>query len=182
MSSAPKVLIILAVLSLSQLLPAELAFAQGRRGGGGGGWGWGGRGGGGPMTADDIAQRLTSTESALKNVADANGMIDADAANDFTDRIFRRIGKDPHYPVSVADIMKDYEANLRGTTRIFHDVRRAAPKSSSRRGAGCIVNSRIARIGRFRDGPQTREKARPFPHGPRAFAQGTPRLVPGKGR
>jgi hypothetical protein len=92
----------------------------GDRGGPGGGPGGdrgpgGGRFGGG-NPGDDLASRLARVESSLKNIdSNGNGVIDADEAKDpmakgQLDRIFMRIGKEPHYPMSISEILQSYEA------------------------------------------------------------------------
>ena len=161
MSSAAKVSIIIGVLSVSQLAFGEVAVGQGRRGGGGGG-GWnggggGGRGGGGfggPMTDEEIADRLTNMQTSLKNIdTNGNGIIEADEAATDTaanqlDRIFSRMGKDPHYPIAIADILKDYEANLRGrnTNRSTGGPTPAASTSSGT-ASGSDRGSRFGYVG-----------------------------------
>src|SRR5271157_33600 len=113
--------------------------AGGDMSGGGFQWGGGGPGGGrfqkgggdmgggsGPMggpnanspsSGSDISQRMADS---LKNLdTNGNGMIDPDEASDprakgMLDRIFRRIGKEPHYPVAISEILQDLQANSRG--------------------------------------------------------------------
>lgn len=113
MSSAAKVSIIIAVLSISQFVVAQPAFAQGR---------WGGRGGrddNRPMSNDEIAQRVARTADFLKRAdANGNGVIDPDEASDpqtksMLDRIFGRMGKEPHFPMAISEILQGYEAYYR---------------------------------------------------------------------
>ena len=107
MSPAAKVSIVIGVLSISQL-----AFGQGRRGGGG-------RDENRPISNDEIAQRIARTEDFLKKLdANGNGMIDPDEASDaqaknMLDRIVGRMGKEPHYPMAIREIMQGYEAYYR---------------------------------------------------------------------
>ena len=112
MSSAAKVSIIVGVLSLCQL-----AFGQSRHSSGG-------RDDNRPLSNDEIAQRVARTRDFLQRTdTNHNGMIDADEAGDgmakgYLDRIFSRLGRQPQYPISIAEIMQGYEAyyRTRGTT------------------------------------------------------------------
>lgn len=80
------------------------------------------------MSADEIAQRVAKTGDFLKNAdANHNGMIDPDEASDpqtkgMLDRIFQRMGKEPHYPMAITEIMQGYEA--------YYKSKAAAPGSS----------------------------------------------------
>ena len=71
------------------------------------------------MSADEIAQRVARTKDFLTSLdANHNGMIDANEASDpnakgMLDRIFGRIGKEPHYPISISEITQGYEAYYR---------------------------------------------------------------------
>ncbi len=106
MSPAAKASIVIGVLSVSQL-----AFGQGRHGGG--------RDENRPMSNDEITQRIARTEDFLKKLdANGNGMIDPDEASDaqaknMLDRIFGRMGKEPHYPMAIREIMQGYESYYR---------------------------------------------------------------------
>ena len=108
MSSAAKVFIIVGILSVSQL-------ASGQQWSGGGGR----RDENRPLSNDEIAQRMARTADFLKGLdANGNGMIDPDEADDpqaknMLDRIFGRMGKEPHYPVAISEILQGYEAYYR---------------------------------------------------------------------
>jgi hypothetical protein len=71
------------------------------------------------MSSDDIASRISRYAASLKNLdANGNGSIDADEASDPAakeqlSRIFARIGKEPHYPVAISQILQDLEASLK---------------------------------------------------------------------
>ena len=71
------------------------------------------------MSSDEIAQRLARYEASLKNMdANNNGKIDPDEASDpqaknQLDRIFGRIGKEPHYPMAISEILQGLEAYYR---------------------------------------------------------------------
>ena len=112
MSSAVKVSIVIAILSFAQLVFGPPAFGQ-RFGG------RGGRDDNRPMSSDDIAQRLTRTSDFLKGIdTNHNGVIDADEAADpqaknMLDRIFGRMGKEPHFPMAISEILQNYEAYYR---------------------------------------------------------------------
>lgn len=96
---------------------------RGRRGGGdmggGPGPGGGGRDTNRPAASDDIARRSARTQDFLKKLdANGNGMIDASEASDpgakmMLDRIFSQMGKEPHYPMAIQEIVQGYEAGLR---------------------------------------------------------------------
>ncbi len=113
MSSAAKVSIIIGVVSFSQFIHGQPAFAQGRFGG------RGGRDENRPMSNEEITQRLSRTADFLKKIdANGNGMIDPDEANDpnaknMLDRIFGRMGKEQHYPMAISEILQGYEAYYR---------------------------------------------------------------------
>ena len=113
MTSAAKVSIIIAVVSFSQFVFGQVVFGQGRLGG------RGGRDDNRPMSADEIAQRLTRTADFLKRLdTNGNGIIDPDEASDpqaknMLDRIFARMGKEPHYPMAISEILQGYEAYYR---------------------------------------------------------------------
>lgn len=71
------------------------------------------------MSADEITQRIARTQEFLKQAdTNHNGMIDPDEASDpqaknMLDRIFGRMGKEPHYPMAISEILQGYEAHLR---------------------------------------------------------------------
>jgi len=71
------------------------------------------------MSSDDIAQRLTRTADFLKQAdTNHNGVIEPDEAADpqaknMLDRIFSRMGKEPHFPMAISEIMQNYEAYYR---------------------------------------------------------------------
>jgi len=71
------------------------------------------------MSNDEIAQRIARTGDFLKKLdANGNGMIDPDEASDaqaknMLDRIFSRMGKEPHYPMAIGEIMQGYETYYR---------------------------------------------------------------------
>ena len=71
------------------------------------------------MSNDEIAQRMARTEDLLKRMdTNHNGMIDPDEASDgmakgMLDRIFSRMGKEPHYPMAISEILQGYEAYYR---------------------------------------------------------------------
>ena len=108
MTSAAKVSIIIAVLSISQL-----ALAQSRHSSGGG------HDDNRPMSNDEIAQRVARTKDFLDRTdTNHNGMIDPDEAGDgmakgYLDRIFSRMGREPHYPEAVSEILRGYESYYR---------------------------------------------------------------------
>ncbi len=91
---------------------------RGRDSSGGPGPG-GGRDANSPPSGDDIAQRVARTETFLKGLdTNGNGMIDPEEASDpsakgMLDRIFSRIGKEPHYPIAIKEITQGYEAFYR---------------------------------------------------------------------
>jgi len=68
---------------------------------------------------DDVARRTTRTQEFLKGLdANGNGIIEADeaaapAAKMMLDRIFSQMGKQPHFPMAITEIMQGYEAGLR---------------------------------------------------------------------
>ncbi len=111
MSSAAKIYIIIAVLSFFQFVAGQPALGQGRYRGRGGR-----RDDNRPMSNDEITQRMARTADFLKRAdANGNGMIDPDEASDpntkgLLDRIFSRMGKEPHYPMAISEIMQGYEA------------------------------------------------------------------------
>ncbi len=78
-----------------------------------------GGGPGGPMSSEAIAQRLARTTDFLNSIdTNHNGMIDVTEASDpnakgMLDRILGRIGKEPHYPMSITEITQAYEAYYR---------------------------------------------------------------------
>ncbi len=117
-----------------------------RRGGGDrGGGDRGGGGSSGPASGDDIAQRLSRTEDFLKRLdTNHNGIIDPEEASDggakfMLDRIFSRMGKEPHYPMAISEILRQYEGYLRtsgNTTSSGSPSPSASPPSGSSPAAG----------------------------------------------
>lgn len=81
-----------------------------------------------PLSADEIAQRVSRTEEFLKRLdTNGNGRIDADEVADgpgkfMIERVFSRMGAQPHYPITISDLKQSMENNLR--------TRGTAPPSS----------------------------------------------------
>lgn len=72
------------------------------------------------MSNEEIAQRIARTEEFLKTLdTNHNGMIDADEVKEgqakkaSLNRMFSRIGKEPHYPVAIDELKREYEAYYR---------------------------------------------------------------------
>ena len=92
------------------------------------------------MSSDEIAQRVARTSEFLKQAdTNHNGMIDPDEAGDpqakfMLDRIFSRMGKEPHYPMAISEILQGYEAyyRTRGTPVAATQVQ-VAPRRAGRR-------------------------------------------------
>ena len=154
MSSAAKVSIIIGVLSIFQLAPGQFVFGQGRRGG------WGGRDENRPMSDDEIARRMARTKDFLKTIdTNGNGMIDPDEASDaqakpMLDRIFSRLGKEPHYPMAISEILQGVDASYRargntgggGTSTVGGSPSPNGPPSATPAAGGGSSNSSTSNL------------------------------------
>ena len=73
----------------------------------------------GTTSNDKIAQRVARMEDFLKRTdTNHDGVIDPEEASDpqakgMLDRMFSRMGKEPHYPVSIKELLQEYETYYR---------------------------------------------------------------------
>lgn len=73
----------------------------------------------GTTSNDAIAERITRLDTFLKRLdSNGNGKIDAEEAKDpqaklYMERLFSKLGREPHYPVTIADIKRDAEEYYR---------------------------------------------------------------------
>ena len=158
MSSFAKLSIILALVAVSQFAIGPDASAQGRRGGRGG-WGGGDRGdrGGGFDRGGDRGRggdrsgggSSSRTEEFLKGLdTNHDGTIDADEAADpsakmMLDRLFSRIGKEPHYPIAISEILEQYDrsrSNGGGSGQSPTSLRSAGTSSTTSSSAGGMLS------------------------------------------